>query len=102
MDTVVVHVDCGEIAIPNAFAPNGSDNSTNRFAILNRDIIKLNYFRIYNRWGALVYESTDISKGWDGTYNGKIAPVGVYVWEADAFCISGKEIKKHGNVTLLR
>ena len=102
IDTVVVHVDCGEIAIPNAFAPNGGDNSTNRFAILNRDIIKLNYFRIYNRWGALVYESTDISKGWDGTYNGKIAPVGVYVWEADAFCISGKEIKKQGNVTLLR
>ncbi|MCW3122652.1 MAG: hypothetical protein JWQ38_2144 [Flavipsychrobacter sp.] len=101
-DTVVVHVDCGDLLLPNAFAPNSTNVQTNRFAILNQEIIKLNYFRIYDRWGVLVYESTDVTKGWDGTYNGKIAPVGVYVWEADAFCLRGKEIKKRGNVTLLR
>lgn len=102
MDTVVVHVDCGEINVPNGFAPNSESSLTNRFGILNNDIVKLNYFKVFNRWGELVFEGTNISQQWDGTYNGQPAPVGVYVWEADAFCVSGKQIKKSGNVLLMR
>jgi len=100
-DTVVVYVDCGTFNLPNAFAPNSESSATNSFGILNNQIVKLNYFRIYNRWGNLVFETTDPFKKWDGTYDGKPAPSDVYTWEADGFCESGR-IKRTGNVTLLR
>ena len=102
IDTVVVHVNCADIVLPNAFSPNSANSATNRFTILNKEIIKLNYFRVWDRWGTLVFQTINPTIGWDGTYNGQPAPVDVYVWEADAFCTSGKEITKKGNVTLLR
>ena len=102
IDTVTVYVNCADIVLPNAFAPNSENAATATFGILNKEIAQLNYFRIFDRWGVQVFQTTDPSEGWDGNYNGKPAPVGVYVWEADAFCSSGKEIKKSGNVTLLR
>ncbi len=102
MDTVVVHVDCGDFVLPNAFAPNSASSAVNKFAIINQEVVKLNYFRVYDRWGVLVFETNKINEGWDGSYNGKICPVGVYVWEADGYCNSGKHLKKKGNVTLLR
>lgn len=102
IDTVTVRVNCGDIVLPNAFSPNSTNAAVNRFGILNNQIVKLNYFRIYDRWGVLVFETNNVTEGWDGTYNGKIAPVGVYVWTADAFCSTGKSIKKQGNVTLMR
>ncbi len=101
-DTVVVHVNCGDIVLPNAFAPSSNNEATAKFGIINKEISKLNYFRIYNRWGELVFQTTDPAQGWDGTFNGQPAPVDVYVWIADAFCASGLEIKKQGNVSLLR
>ena len=99
---MVVHVNCGDIILPNAFSPSSNNAATAKFGILNKDISKLNYFRIYNRWGEEVFQTSDPLQGWDGTYNGKPAPVDVYVWIADAFCESGLEIKKSGNVSLLR
>jgi gliding motility-associated-like protein len=102
IDTVVVHVGCADFYLPNAFAPNTDQAVINKFTILNKEISKLNYFRVYDRWGQLVFETTDPTQGWDGTYSGKAAPQGVYIWEADGFCVSGKKIKKAGNVTLIR
>ena len=102
-DTVVVHVTCGSnFNLPNAFAPNSESSATNSFGILNNEIITLNYFRVFNRWGQEVFETTDPAKRWDGTYNNKPAPPDVYVWEADGFCTSGLRMKNSGNVTLLR
>ena len=101
-DTVVVHVTCADIVLPNAFAPSSNNSATAKFGILNKEISKLNYFRIYDRWGELVFETSDPQQGWDGTYNGQPAPVDVYVWVVDAFCQNKLEIKKAGNVTLLR
>lgn len=101
-DTVVVRLNCGDFAVPNAFAPGSPYAAVNKFGILNREIVKLNYFRVYDRWGKLVFETTDPAQGWDGNFNDKQCEQGVYVWEGDGFCISGQRIKKHGNVTLLR
>jgi gliding motility-associated-like protein len=101
-DTVVVRINCGDFYLPNAFAPNSNSLATNHFGILNKQVVKLAYLRIYNRWGQLVFETTNPTAGWDGNYNGDPAPVGVYVWEAEGFCSSGKKIRKTGNVSLLR
>ena len=103
MDTVVVHVDCGDFYLPNAFAPNSENSATNHFRILNNQIAQLSYLRVYDRWGVLMFDTSDPTQGWDGNYNGKPAPSDVYVWVADGFCTSsGKELKKKGNVTLMR
>lgn len=101
-DTVVVRVNCGDFYLPNAFAPASNSVATNTFGILNKEVVQLAYLRIYNRWGVLVFETTNPTKKWDGNYNGEPAPVGVYVWEAEGFCENGKKIKKTGNVSLLR
>src|SRR5690606_22515985 len=82
---------------PNAFAPSSGD-----FKIVKRGVAELEYFRIFNRWGNLVFETSDIDKGWDGTYNGKAQPMGVYIFSIEARTPSGQLFRKEGNVTLIR
>lgn len=104
IDTVVVRVGCEGINLPNAFAPKSDNPIVRRFGLLNKQFVKLNYFRIFDRWGKEVFSTTDLTKQWDGTINGLEAPIGVYVWEVDAEC-GGEEarrIKENGNVTLIR
>jgi gliding motility-associated-like protein len=102
IDTVVVRVVCDDINMPNAFAPESPNAVVRHFGLMNKNIVKLNYFRVYDRWGKEVFNTTDVMKGWDGTINGNPAPMGVYVWEADGFCVGGQHFKRSGNVTLLR
>lgn len=101
VDTVIVYVDCNDLNLPNAFVPESSGAQA-KFGLVNQKVVKLNYFNIYDRWGQMVFTTTDPTKKWDGKINGEDAPMGVYVWEADAFCIEGKRIHKSGNVTLVR
>ena len=75
-------------------------NST--FHIDYRGIATLNHFRIYNRWGNLLFETKDLNKGWDGTYNGTPQPFGVYVYDMEAVTNTGRLVNRHGNVTLVR
>lgn len=101
IDTIIVNVDAdGVLAIPNAFTPGNGVN--NEFKIIKRGLATLNYFRIFNRWGNLVFETKDIDKGWNGEYNGLPQPFGVYVYQVEAVTKSGKLFSKHGNVTLIR
>jgi gliding motility-associated-like protein len=103
IDTVVVHVNCGDVNLPNAFVPGSGNDATNKFRILNQQFAQLNYFRIFDRWGNEVFQTTDPSTGWDGNLsNGQAVPAGVYVWVVDAYCPNGQRFKKSGNVTLLR
>ncbi len=101
-DTVIVHVGCDEIHLPNAFLPKSSNSTTNTFKILNREIVKLDYFRIFDRWGNKVFETSDPTQGWDGQENGTDALMGVYVWEIQGYCTTGQRYTRSGNVTLLR
>lgn len=101
IDTVVIRVTCDNISLPNAFMPE-SEGSRAQFGLLNRQIAKLETFKIYDRWGKEVFSTKDPTKQWDGLFNGEKAAVGVYVYEIDAFCLSGKRINKTGNVMLIR
>lgn len=102
IDSVIITMNCDDITLPNAFVPEGKSEHTAIFSIKNLQFEKLNSFTIYDRWGQMVFTTNDISKGWNGTHEGKDMPMGVYVWEVDAFCNDGYRIRKHGNVTLIR
>lgn len=101
-DTMTVRVSCGDFNVPNAFSPTSTHSGSNKFGIANHSLGKLNYFHVFNRYGQLVFSTTDPTQKWDGLFNGSLAEEGVYVWEADGFCFSGQRINKKGNVTLLR
>lgn len=101
IDSVVVIVeDDSEINVANAFTPGSAPNDIIR--VQHHGIAKLNSFRIFNRWGQLVFETTNIDEGWDGTFNGQAQPIGAYVYYADAISYRGKRFYKQGNITLLR
>lgn len=103
MDTIVktvkVENDLG-IYIPNAFTPN-QDNKNDVFMAKGIGIVKYNLI-IYSRWGQKIFESSDIVKGWDGTYKGNDCQNDVYVWKLSAENQNGKEILQSGHVTLYR
>lgn len=89
------------IYIPNAFTPNG-DGRNDRFRFIPVGMKEIYYFRIFNRYGQLVFESRNTEPGWDGTLNGKQQPSGTYVW-----MVSGKDFNddtntQRGTVTLVR
>ena len=87
-------------ALPNAFTPGNGVN--NLFRIILRGEANLNYFRIFDRWGNMVFQTTSIDAGWDGNYNGTPQPFGVYVYELQATASDGTLFTKHGNLTLIK
>jgi gliding motility-associated-like protein len=100
-DSIMVYLSSETlINVPNIFTPGNGVN--NEFKVVRRGLASLNYFRVYNRWGNLVYESSDINKGWDGSYMGTPQPFDVYVYMIQAVTNSGEIINRQGNVTLLR
>ncbi len=101
-DTVTVFVieDESEIFVPNIFSPNG-DGNNDVFKVEGAGLNNFN-LRIYNRWGELVFESSDQSQGWDGTQRGKEMNTAVFVYVityADADLLPQT---LSGNVTLIR
>jgi gliding motility-associated-like protein len=100
-DSIDIYFDPGTIlALPNAFTPGESIN--NILYILKRGQAILHYFRIFNRWGNKVFETSNIDEGWDGKYNGVPQPFDVYVFQIEAETSSGASFEKHGNITLIR
>ncbi len=67
-----------QLLVPNVFTPNG-DGMNDEFRVLYRSLREYHIW-VYNRWGKLVYESTDPSKGWDGNIGGRLAAEGAYYY----------------------
>jgi gliding motility-associated-like protein len=86
--------------VPNAFTPN-SDGINDKVYVRGFGIIKMTW-RIYNRWGALVFETSDRTQGWDGTYKGSIQPKEVYHYVLDVEYANNTKFQKRGDITLLR
>lgn len=100
-DSVTVYVlNCSDLIIPNAFSPNG--DQINDVLFLQNDCIKNLDFKIYDRWGNVVFESNTTLLGWDGTNKGKVMDAGVFVYYVSATVFSGETITKKGNVSLIR
>lgn len=101
-DTVLVKIYEGPTYyIPNAFSPNG-DGLNDVFRAVPVGIATTEYFRVYDRWGELVFSTKEFLKGWDGTYRGKKVPLGVYVWMVKGIDREGKTVEMKGTVTVIQ
>lgn len=87
--------------VPTAFSPNG-DGLNEILKPIALGMRNLRYFRIYNRVGNLVFETTELGKGWDGYYKGNPQDPGNYVWMAQGETWKGEFITKKGNAVLIR
>jgi len=101
-DSLLVTVIDGEFfaIVPNAFTPNG-DGENDFLFVYHKGLERL-VFRIYNRWGSLIFETTDPTAGWNGTFKGKELNPDVFVYELYAEFFNFKAQRTTGSVTLLR
>lgn len=87
------------IYVPNSFTPNG-DGLNENFGAYSESV-KSFTMEVYDRWGELIFQSSDIDNRWDGKYKGQTAPQGSYVYKISAKSITGKQITKKGSVNLI-
>ena len=86
--------------VPNAFTP-GRFGENSIITVKGFGIVSMNW-KIYNRYGQLVFQSNTPYLGWDGTYNGVAQPIGVYAYTLDATFDDGTKTTKSGDITLIR
>jgi gliding motility-associated-like protein len=100
-DTVIIRVLQGPtFYIPNAFTPNG-DGLNDNFKPTYVGIAKLDYFRVYDRYGVLIFETSDIGKAWNGFYRSTKQNTGNFVYIVKGIDKNGKEKVLRGNVLLI-
>ncbi|MCB0794299.1 MAG: gliding motility-associated C-terminal domain-containing protein [Flavobacteriales bacterium] len=101
----VVPIVVPNIFAPTAFTPDGDGLNDHFFPIIRDMVIEDHELSIYDRWGQLVYVTTDINEGWDGTHlgGGEILPVGVYVWRlVERPMFTAEKQEYFGHVQLLK
>lgn len=107
-ETFIINGVEPDIEMPNAFTPNNDDrNDIFRPVVTNAENaegLAIDAFRIYNRWGEMVYQYSpdDQVQGWDGRYNGELAPPEVYLYQISLRLPNGDIITLDGDVTLIR
>jgi gliding motility-associated-like protein len=95
------------VYVPNAFSPNG-DGINDYFTVFaDNSIAQVNYLRIFDRFGALIFEKTDFtpnqeSSGWDGSYKGKRLDTGTYVWMVEVEFIDGTTELFKGDISIFQ
>jgi gliding motility-associated-like protein len=100
-DDIVVTRGICQFVIPNAFTPN-NDNINDFFRLKNASFIARFEMKIFNRWGQMVFSSTDASPGWNGKQNSLLSPEGNYNWVIVYTDRQGNTETKYGSVLLIR
>jgi gliding motility-associated-like protein len=101
-DDIIIKVYNGpEIYVPSAFTPN-NDGLNDLLKAIPVGIKEFRFFRIFNRWGQLVFTTPNPSNGWDGKINGTDQPTSTFVWMAEAIDYKGNLINRKGVVTLIK
>lgn len=107
-DDITVHVTCskGAVFMPNAFTPNG-DGQNEYCYPKGKGVKEIEYLRIYDRWGTLVFENMHFPvnapvSGWNGKNKGNVAPIGTYIYSLKTICESGEAFEFKGTITLIR
>jgi gliding motility-associated-like protein len=86
--------------VPTAFTPN-NDGLNDVYRVTFSDAVKFE-IKIFNRWGEMVFNSTDVRKGWDGNVKGKPQPTGVYIYLIKAEGVCTESVIKKGTFTLIK
>jgi trimeric autotransporter adhesin len=89
-----------KVFFPNTFTPN--NNSVDDVFKVESNVIQSMRLMVYNQWGIKVFETTNVKEGWDGTYQGKPQPVGVYIYVASIRLTDNTTVTKKGAFNLLR
>jgi gliding motility-associated-like protein len=89
------------VFVPNAFTPDG-DSKNDLLKPIAVGMKQIDYFKVYNRWGQLVFSTTTNNHGWDGTIKGKLQSSGMYVWAVKAIDYNGQPYTKKGTAILIR
>ena len=97
---VEVVIDCGEVFVPNAFSPN--NDQVNDCLKVYSNCLESIVFRIYSRWGEVVFETNQIDDCWDGTYKGQLLNTGTYAFVLEYSLIDGTQSVLKGNVSLMK
>ncbi|MEJ7691469.1 gliding motility-associated C-terminal domain-containing protein [Daejeonella sp.] len=97
---ILVDIIIPDVITPNTFSPN-NDGVNDEFTVLLNSNVEVNYFKIFNRWGDVVYTTTNIDRYWSGFKETTEVPVGVYYWVIDGI-LENKKYIRSGYVTLVR
>lgn len=107
-DNVTVSVSCDNsyLSMPNTFTPN-NDGHNDKLFPQGSGISKIRIFRVYNRWGQLMYEVNNVPPndarfGWDGSFKGEVLNSDVFVFYILGQCETGETQELKGDVTLIR
>jgi gliding motility-associated-like protein len=102
IDSIKIRVfNAAGVLVPSAFTPN-SDGLNDLLRPRYNGIKYLDYFSVYDRWGLLVFKTTDMSKGWDGKVNGQLQSSGTFVWIINAEGFDGKKFQLKGTTTIIK
>ncbi len=108
---IVVEKDCAELFVPTIFSPNGTGPSANEYLCVYGECITEIQFRVFDRWGEMVFETASTYSStsgqqneicWDGTYKGKPVQEGTFVYTLYVMKSNGDVIETSGNITLVR
>jgi gliding motility-associated-like protein len=97
----VLVVDNPYLYVPSGFTPNG-DGRNDILRPFGAGYNQIRFFRVYDRWGKLMFETNVFREGWDGTFNGQYAEIGVYYWVLKIVNRFGNDELIKGDATLLR
>ncbi len=97
----VIVINAIKIFVPNAFSPDGNNNN-DIFVYIAQGNFKLESFKVFNRWGEMVFETATEGIGWNGRFNGALEPTGAYVYEIKGADAENNPIIVKGNVTLIK
>lgn len=102
VDSVVVTVEipCDDIFVPNAFSPNG--DGQNDVLFVRGTCIQTFSFKVFNRWGELVFESSDQTIGWDGRWRNEACENAVFTYTLTGVLTDGNLLERRGNVSLVK
>lgn len=100
-DTYEIFVGESALQCPNAFSPDGTEGVNDEWKVSYKSLVSFEC-HIFNRWGQEMISFTDPAAGWDGKYNGKYVPAGVYYYVIQATGSDGKEYKLAGDINIVK
>ena len=99
--TVTIFNGIANIWVPSGFTPN-KDGKNDILRPITKGIKQLIHFNVFNRWGQLIYTTSKLGEGWDGTYKNELQPNGAYVYEAVGIDYADNKVYTKGTSVIIR